>query len=146
MAATKNMNRSEAIKKIKNVAEDISICMFCTNSKGIPFETRPLGTRKVDDDGNIWFLISDNFSNKIETMDDDRVQLIYSKPSQAHFLSIFGHAEVIKDLLRIGDTGDNLAKELLPDEKKNANLTFVRITPEHANFWDEKNGKMLSLL
>lgn len=146
MTDTKIMNRSAAIKKIKDVAEDISICMFCTNSAGIPFETRPMGTRKVDDDGNIWFLISDNFSRKLEKMPDDKVQLIYSKPSQTHFLSIFGHAEVIKDFIRMEEGGNHLLKDLLPEEKKNTGLTFIRIKPEHANFWDEKNGKMLSLL
>ncbi len=142
----KNMNRSDAIKKIKDVAEDISICMFCTHTEGMPFETRPMGTRKIDEDGSIWFLSSDNFSKKIENMNDDKVQLIYSKPSQTYFLSILGHAEVIKDFLKIEKLGNNLIKALLPEEKRNPNLTFIRITPEHADFWDTKNGKMLSLM
>ncbi len=146
MTDIKYKNRLDAIKKIKDVAEDISICMFCTNTGEIPFETRPMGTRKVDDDGNIWFLSSDNLTKKIESMPDDKVQLIYSKPTQAYFLSILGHAEVIKDLQKTEEVQQALAKVLLPEEKKNPNLTFIRIIPEHANFWDTKNGKMLSLL
>jgi general stress protein 26 len=146
MADTKYMNRSDALKKIKDTAEDVSICMFCTNTEGIPFETRPMGTKKVDEEGNIWFLSSDSFSKKLESMQDDKVQLIYSKPSQTHFLSVSGHAEVIKDFIKIEETWNNLAKALLPEEKRNSNLTFIRITPERARFWDTKNGKMLSLL
>lgn len=142
----KYMTRTDAIKKMKDVAEDISICMFCTNSKGMPFETRPLGTRKVDDDGNIWFLIPDNFSKKIEGMQDDKVQLIYSKPSQTYFLSIFGHAKVIKDVLKVDESGNRFAKDLLPEERKNDALALMKITPEHADFWDDQNGMMLSLL
>ncbi|MES2559373.1 MAG: pyridoxamine 5'-phosphate oxidase family protein [Bacteroidota bacterium] len=146
MTDTKYMKRSDAIKKIKDVAEDISICMFCIQTEEIPFDTRPMGTRKVDDDGNIWFLSSDNFSEKIAHMHDDKVQLIYAKPSQTHFLSISGHAEVIKNSFRADESGEGLAKALLPEERKNPNLTFIRFTPEHANFWDTKSGKMLSLL
>jgi general stress protein 26 len=79
-------------------------------------------------------------------MQDDKVQLIYSKPSQTYFLSIFGHAKVIKDLLKVDESGNRFAKDLLPEERKNDTLAFIRITPEHADFWDEQNGKMLSLL
>ncbi len=35
---------SEAIQKMKELAEKIRVCLFCTQSTELPFETRPVGT------------------------------------------------------------------------------------------------------
>ena len=53
MGDFKNLNNEEAIAKLKKLAEDIKICMFCTDLTHVPFSTRPMGVQEVDEFGNI---------------------------------------------------------------------------------------------
>ena len=48
----KHLNNSEAITKLKELAEDIGTCMFCTELTQTPFNTRPMALREVDEQGN----------------------------------------------------------------------------------------------
>src|SRR5687767_6998633 len=88
MGETKNLNRTEGIKQLKELAENIRIAMFCTKTDNIPLETRPMATQQVDDHGNIWFFSAAESDKNIEIKDQDQVQLIYANPSSSQFLSI----------------------------------------------------------
>ena len=64
MSTNKNLQHSEAAKKLKELVEDIDICLFCTdlqNNDGLT--ARPMSSQKVDEEGNIWFF-SDKNSDK----------------------------------------------------------------------------------
>src|SRR5262245_7942332 len=102
MGSVKNLNAEEAIAKMKEIAGKVKTCLFCTNVTGVPFETRPMSTQEIDDEGNIWFL-SGRESNKNREINtgDDRVQLIYSDPSGVDFMSVAGRADVYYDREKI---------------------------------------------
>ncbi len=55
----KNLESADALKKLKELADSINICMYCTMEKGSDMASRPMGTAKVDEDGTIWFFSSD---------------------------------------------------------------------------------------
>jgi general stress protein 26 len=86
MGITKDLDNSEGIKKLKEIAEEIRVCMFCTGVDSLPFETRPMSTLQVDEDGNFWFFSAIDSNKNFEILQDDQVQLIYSKPSDSHFM------------------------------------------------------------
>lgn len=51
MEHTKDFCHKEAIKKIKELVKDITTCMFCTKIAGRLFQTRPIASLDVDDEG-----------------------------------------------------------------------------------------------
>lgn len=146
MGDIKNLSQQEAIKKIREMAEDINMCMFCTKVQDMPFQTRPMGTQKVDDDGNLWFFSADSSDKNQEIKNDDEVQLIYAKGSDAHFLSVHGKATVSRDRAKIEELWNKFAQAWFKGGKDDPNLTVICVKPDEAYYWDTKHGKMISLL
>lgn len=146
MGNIQNLNGVEAIKKLKELAEDVDVCMFCTKLDNLPMETRPMSTQEVDEEGNIWFFSARNSEKNTEIKADTKVQLIYSKMSGSHFLSVFGRAEEVYDKARIDRYWDNFIKAWFPDGKDDPNITLLRVKPEEAHYWDTKDGQLVSLL
>jgi len=146
MGDTKNLTSTEAIKKLKEMAEDIKTCMFCTRIDRMPIETRPMSTRIVDEEGNIWFISSQDSHKNLEIKDHDEVQLIYAKNSDFHFLSVYGHATILKDKDKIEELWTKWADAWFEDGKKDPNVTLICVKPKEAYYWDTKDGKMVSLI
>ncbi len=145
MGETKDLDHKEGLKKLKAIAEDTNTCMMCTNLEKIPFETRPMATQEVDEDGNIWFFSAlDSYKNK-EILADNRVQLIYSQPSKTHYLTVYGHAKIIKDREKTDELWNIFAKTWFQEGKDDPKLTLLKIVPERVHYWDTQHGKFVTL-
>ena len=66
----KDLNGPEAIKKLKELAEDKS-CFFCSSIKtGVPLSVRPMAVLQIDDQGILWFMSAkDSHKNEELTAD-----------------------------------------------------------------------------
>ena len=146
MGDVKNLNQQEAIKKLKDLAEDIKTCMFCTNLADQPFETRPMGLQEVDENGDLWFFSAMESNKNEEILQDNRVQLIFADPGKAHFITIYGRAQILKDREKTEELWNVFVKAWFQEGKDDPSLTLIRVKPENAYYWDTKNGKMISLL
>jgi general stress protein 26 len=146
MGETKNYASKEAIDKMKEMADRIRTCMFCTNIDSRPFETRPMGTLKVDDLGNFWFFsASDSHKNEeIETV--EHVHLIYADPAASEFMNVCGTATVSRDRQKIDELWSDYAKAWFKEGKDDPRLTVICVKPHKAYYWDTKYGKAVTLL
>jgi general stress protein 26 len=93
----------EAIRKLKNLATEINICLFCTGT-GMEVESdcRPMATSGVDEEGNIWFFSPRESEKNQEINRHPRVRLFYSHPGKSSFLIVTGEAEIIYDRDKTG--------------------------------------------
>ncbi|MEO6950065.1 MAG: pyridoxamine 5'-phosphate oxidase family protein [Ginsengibacter sp.] len=146
MGQIKNLRDEEAIKKIKELVDDITTCMFCTQVQNLPFKTRPMATLDVDDEGNMWFMSSRESNKNDEIKSDDQVQLIYAKGGDSHFLSINGKAYIEKDQAKIDELWNVYIKAWFQGGKKDPDITVIKVVPDTAYYWDTVHGKMVSLL
>lgn len=146
MGNYKDLFDKDAIAKIKELAEDIKMCMFCTELSVRPVPTRPMSVLEVDEQGNLWFLSSKNSNKNFEIKHDDEVQLIFAKNADAHFLSIFGKAIIYTDRSHIEDVWVPIAKTWFEEGKNDPNATVIKVEPQDAYYWDTKSGKMISML
>ena len=105
-----NLGNKEAIAKLKELAEDVRICMFCTELSKSPFSTRPMALQEVDEYGNLWFLSSSESDKNFEIKKDEKVQLLFSKTSDSHYLNVFGAAYIYKDKDTIEEKWSPMAK------------------------------------
>lgn len=142
----KDLSNEEAVKKIKEMAEDIGTCMFCTELSVRPFPTRPMALREVDDQGNLWFISSKKSNKNFEIGHDDEVQLIFAKNADAHFLSVFGKAIIYKDKELIEKLWTPIAKAWFEEGKDDPDVTIIKVEPKDAYYWDTKYGKMISMI
>lgn len=146
MSNTKNLHEEDAIKKIKDFVDNIKTCMFCTKVTEMPFRTRPMATQEVDEEGNLWFFSGKSSDKNDEIKNDDTVQLLYSKNSDSHFLTITGTAQIVNDQKKKDELWNSLAKTWFPGGKDDPNLRLIKIKPGQAHYWDTINGKMITLL
>lgn len=146
MGNHKDLFSSEAVAKIKELAEDIKMCMFCTELAERPIPTRPMAVQEVDDKGNLWFISSAQSNKNFEIKHDDSVQLIFAKNADSHFLSVYGNATIYTDKEHIDDIWSPVAKAWFEEGKNDPNVTVIKVSPATAYYWDTKNGKMISML
>jgi general stress protein 26 len=144
MSNVKNLYNEDAVKKIKDFVDDIKFCMFCTSVTDMPFRTRPMSTLEVDEEGNLWFFSAKSSDKNDEIKDNDTVQLIYSKNSDVHFLTITGKATIVQDQAKKDELWNPIVKAYFPQGKDDPNLSLVKIKPEAAHYWDTINGKMIT--
>ena len=146
MGTQKNYTGHEGVEKLKELAESADMCMFATSLSNDPVPARPMSTRKVDDDGAIWFFSRSTSTKNAEIKRDKRVQLFYSNPSSAEFLNVSGTATIIIDPVKAKELWSAWAKTWFPDGVDDPELTLIKVEPVDVQYWDTKHNKMVSLL
>lgn len=142
----KHLFSQEAIDKVKEMATDIGVCMFCTELTEKPIQSRPMSVSEVDDNANLWFISSSQSNKNDEIKTDSDVQLFFAKNADSHFLSVFGKATIYKDRKIIEEVWKPIDKTWFEDGKDDPDVTVIKVTPEDAYYWDTKDGKMISML
>jgi general stress protein 26 len=143
MGDHKDLKDSSAVQKIKDLAEDIKTCMFCTY-KGDKLQSRPMSAQKVDDDGVLWFL-SDNSSEKNEEiLKNSTVELFFSEPHD-QFLTLHGQATILYDREIIKELFTPIVKVWMPEGVEDPNLSVIKVIPNEGYYWNNKNGKVVAV-
>lgn len=143
--STENLYNKEAKAKIKEMAEDIDFAMMATHLSNHPIHTIPMSTKKVDDEGAIWFLSGKDSTHNSNIEINHHVQLLYSDPGSMQFLTVYGRAsittndEVLKGLYGQSD-------DMWFDGLEDPNLTAICVEPSEAYYWDSKDNKLITLL
>jgi general stress protein 26 len=146
MGDVKDIFGKEAIAKLKELAEDVKVCMFCTDLTKLPINSRPMSIREVDEEGNLWFMSSKKSNKNFEINEDNRVQLLFAKLSDSHYLSVYGEAFIYKDKAKIEELWNPIANAWFEEGKGDPDVTVIKVMPANIYYWDEKNGKVISLL
>jgi general stress protein 26 len=145
MSNIENLQRQEAVDKLKELAGGIDMCLFCTHVNSMnPSTVRPMSTQQVDDEGNIYFLSDRNSDKNKEIQQDSHVQLFYSDPSKASFLVVNGFAVAFYDRQKIEELWKPLLKTWFQGGPDDPNLSVIKVKPELAYYWDTKGNKMVN--
>jgi general stress protein 26 len=140
----KNLYSQAAIDKIKDIAKDVDFCMLATNLTVQPISAVPMSTKKVDDNGVIWFLSYKNSDHNADIIKDENTQLLYSGGSDMKFLSVYGTAEILYDkkiIEELYSSTDNAWFE----SKDDPNITIIKFSPTEAAYWSNDENKVVTL-
>ena len=141
----KNLKNEKAIKKFKQLAEDIRVCMFITNTREDD-HTRPMSTMEVEDDGTIWFFTNLQSIKVDEVNSEHEVHLVYSHPGKESYLDVWGNATVVTDKQLIKEKWSPIIKAWFPDGIDDPNVALLKVKPFDIYYWDEESGKMIGFL
>lgn len=143
--STANLQAGEGIEKLKDLVDDIDICLFCTNLKtGDGATTRPMSTQEVDEEGNLWFFSDINSDKNREIKMDKRVQLFFSHPSKNSYLVVNGEAEIIIDKNKTAALWSPLVKTWFKEGKDDPNISLLKVNTQSAYYWDTAGNKMIN--
>jgi len=146
METIKDLDASQAAKKLKDMVEDIRVCMFFTCQRDQQEQGRPMSVAKTDDQGNIRFLADKN-SAKIEAIqEDNKVHLVFSHPGKEMYLDVYGDASLSTDQEEIEAAWSSLAKAWFPEGKTDPNICVIKIKAQEGKYWDTQHGKMLEFI
>ena len=145
MSEERSLHGTNAINKIKELADEMPICMFLTRLSDRPIPARPMATQKVDEDGNIWFLSSRSSMKDADIRRDPQVQLIYANKDNAEYLSVLGEAEELDDHAMKKQLWSPMASTWFPNGVEDPDLTVIRVRATDGYYWDTKHGRFVAL-
>ena len=138
---------TEAIEKLKELVEKTSTCFFCSNIKtGVPFSTRPMAVQKVDKEGNLWFLSSNDSHTYSELQKDPFVQLLFQGSPHSDFITIYGIAETNKDKQKIKELWASDMKTWFTEGQDDPRIAVIKVEPSESYYWDNKHGDAIAYL
>lgn len=139
-----NLSDNEAREKMTKLVNSIKYTMLLSAFDKVPVSAVPMTTKKVDKDGDIWFLSGEDSQHNSNIHADPRVQLLYSDPSDMEFISIYGEAEIINNRETLKDLYEKIDDNWF-EGVDDGNLRAIRVTPKEAYYWDTKQNKYISL-
>ncbi|MDR7210832.1 pyridoxamine 5'-phosphate oxidase family protein [Flavobacterium piscis] len=143
MGDHKDLRNESATEKIKDLAEDIKTCMFCTYKDG-KLKSRPMSVQEIDDNGHLWFL-SDKHSNKNEEINlNPKVEIFFAQPHDK-FLTLHGNATILYERRKIKELWNPIIKVWMPEGEDDPNLSIIKVIPEDGHYWNNKHGKMVAV-
>jgi len=136
--------REASIAKLREMLEDIDFCMLTTIDSG-HLRARPMSTQAAEFDSEVWFFTRDD-SHKIEEIEkDNRVCLGYSKPDDQTYVSVSGRADMTKDRAKMEELWNPILKAWFPEGLDDPNICLMKVTIEHAEYWESPSGKLVQL-
>lgn len=141
----KNLQDQEALRKFKELAEDINVCMFITDVDE-ESSTRPMATIKAEDDGTLWFFTHLSSGKTSQLREDQDVHLVYAHPGKSSYMDVWGKGSVITDKNKIKELWSPIVKAWFPGGVDDPDICLLKVNPHSAYYWDAEAGRMVSFL
>ena len=142
-----NLTAREGVEKLKELVDDIKICLFCTHLKTNDGSTaRPMATQEVDNEGNLWFFSGLDSDKNREIKQDNHVQLFFSDPSKSSYLVVNGEAQEVIDYGKFEKYWSPLVKIWFKEGKDDPNLSLIKVVPQSSYYWDVDGNRMINFL
>ena len=129
------MTQSSEIQRAWDVIEKVGVCMLTTVSDG-GLRSRPLEARLNRSEGRIYFVTDVRGSKDDEIREAEHVGLVFIEPKEKVYLSLAGHAEVMREphvAEAIWRKPDNV---WWPHGPSDPNVRVIRFTPHLIEYWD----------
>lgn len=136
---------SEAVKKIQELAEKAQTCFLCTSPiDSASAGTRPMSVRKVDDEGNLWFLSANDSHANEEIAADPNVRIFMQGSPHSDFLHLSGLAQISTDRAMIEELWDPMIKTWFTEGKDDPRIAVIKVAPNTGYYWDTKHGNLVA--
>jgi general stress protein 26 len=142
----KNYSGEEAVKKLKEIAEEARTCMFATFDNPQPLNARPMALQTVDPDGTMHFLSADSSLKNEEIEKVPFVQLFFANTGSSEYLSVYGRAVISKDRAKIKELWNAWIKTWFQEGPDDPEVTLISVTPLQVEYWDTKHNRVVQYL
>lgn len=142
--STEHLNQNKAQEKLKDLIDDIGVGMMITDLSARPLNAIPMTTKKVDKEGNIWFLSLKTSDHNKQLSKNNEIQLIYSDPSDMEYVSVYGTGEITTDRSVLDELYSKIDENWF-EGKNDPNMTAIKVIPQQAYYWDTKSNKYITL-
>lgn len=145
--STENLRSKEAIEKLKSLIDSIDIGMigsYQTNSDFV--YAVPMSRQEVDDEGNIWYILSSDSQTFKNIEANRKVSLLYSDIKSYTFLSVNGIGELSNDQARIDKYWNKMMEAWFEKGREDPSIRILKVLPSEGHYWDNKTNKLFTFL
>lgn len=135
----------DAAIKLKEKLDDLNIAMMTTQVASGYMHARPMYTSQVESTGTLWFFTSDKSGKITELQRDNHVNLSYVNADSDIYVSVAGRAELVEDKGKMHDLWNPMLKAWFPDGLDTPDIALLKVTADHAEYWDTSSNVMLHL-
>lgn len=131
----------EAIEKIQELVGKAETCFFCSKTRVDGSSgARPMNVRKVDGEGNLWFLSPADSHKNQEIALDPEVTLYFQGSAHSDFLELKGTATISTDKAKIEELWSFVIGTWFTEGIDDPRVTVIRVRPSEGYYWDTKHG------
>ena len=134
-------SKTESIKKLNELTEDIDFCMMTTVDENGDLHSRPMSVNgDIDPDGDLWFFTSASSHKVAEITKLPKVNVSFADPDNQHYVSISGKAQLVRDRNKIDELWRPEFKIWFPEGKDDPQVALLRVNLEKAEYWDSPSS------
>ena len=138
------LSEEEKRAHLREVIADFDTAMLVTRAEDGAPRARPLVLGNSKDDGVLYFPTLASAPKIAEIQRDP--QVCVTMQSARRFVSVTGHARVVRDMPTIEAVWSDAWKAWFPQGKTDPELTLIAVTPMAAEYWDNRGVKGLGYL
>ena len=142
--STENLNNAEAVKKLTELVDKIDIGMVISRNKNNDLHIVPISRQEVDEQGNIWMLISAESHLHQNLQENSQVDIAYSHLGDYNFLSVSGKAIISRDQARIDKYWNKMMDAWFEKGKEDPDIRVLKVETSDAHYWDNKTNKLIT--
>jgi general stress protein 26 len=137
------LTTAEAAARVKELVEDIDFTMLTTiDSRGV-LVSRPMSTRQMDDNGDIWFFTADDSKKADEIEKDHDVGLSYCDAKGMRYVSVGGRARIVHDRSKMEELYTPSLDIWFEDGLDTPDIALLKVRPLEIEFWEPAHGKLV---
>lgn len=133
----------EARTKIFEMIRDIETAIMVTMDQEGRFRGRPMQAVTQEGHDTLWFYTAAPTPKTGEVAEDGRVLLAYSDPRSQNYVSIYGTAEVVRDVAKQKSLWTEPMRVWFPQGPEAPEVALLRVTCEGAEYWDAPSSTLL---
>jgi general stress protein 26 len=137
-------HRHDDIKKLADLIRGIRVAML-TTLDGTDMRSRPMATLDTTFDGDLWFFTWKSAPKVDEIRTDQRVNVTFADPGGDRYVSMSGHALIVRDPAKNRDLWSPALSAWFPGGPDDRDLVLLRIPVDSAEYWDSQSGTMVRL-
>lgn len=130
--------------KLWEMIGDIRTTMLTTNS-GERLESRPMAAFPDRAGRAIWFITRIDTGKTHDVEANPAVNLGFAAPDDDSYISISGHARVVRDPVKAKELWNPFAEAWMPEGPEAPTTALIRVEPTDATLWDSPSSKLVKL-
>lgn len=143
---TATMPNEEQLAHLRKLVDKAKVAMLTTIDGMQQLRSRPLHTVQMDDDGSLWFVVAAASPKAKEVNEHEgKVCLAYSNHGDQEYVSITGHASVVRDSSIKEKVWNKMIDVWFPKGDKDPNVAMLKVEPERAEYWDGPSNTVTQL-
>ncbi len=137
---------AEAKRKVWEMIREVEVAMMVTQDEEGRFRGRPMRASQKEFDGVLWFFTQADSPKVEEAREDERVLLAYSDPRGQNYVSIYGHAEVVRDAEMQKRLWSEPLRTWFPGGAEDPKVALLKVTCEGAEYWDAPSSAVAHVI